>query len=214
MARGPEQAVLDHIARVRSSPRTREQALAGARAGGGPDRKASLSIGGTPWIAHVDTVEILKEREILGRRVYVVGFLADHARLGRLPMTIVVRAERVTGLGWVARGISAGANMPEPRLAAPRLLLGGSWGMFGFCGGGKVCGAAPEIDRVRLRFGNGVELEDDTEQGWALFFTDEPVERPAATVELLGADGRIVASHEWPARPDLPDALRRRIPRA
>ena len=129
-------------------------------------------------------------------------------------MTMVVRAERVTGLGWVARGISAGANMIEPRLAEPRVLLGGSWGRFGFCGGGKVCGARPEITRARLRFGNGVELEDDTENGWVLFFTDDPVERPAATVELLDVNGQVVASHEWPAGPDLPDALRRRIPRA
>ncbi len=205
MARGPEQAVLDHIARVPAEARAHERALAG------PDR---LSSGGAPWSARLETVEILKEREILGRRVYVVGFLADHARLGRLPMTMVVRAERVTGLGWVARGTSAAANMPEPRLAEPRVLLGGSWGMFGFCGGGRVSGTTPEIDRARLRFGNGIELEDDTEHDWVLFFTDEPVERPAATVELLGANGRIVASHEWPARPDLPDALRRRIPRA
>ncbi len=119
-----------------------------------------------PWTADLDTVEILKEREILGRRVYVVSFEADHLRAGRLPMTMVVRAERVTGLGWVARGIGAGASVAEPHLAEPRVLLGGSWGMFGFCGGGRVVAPTAEIDRVRLRFGNGIELEDDTETGW------------------------------------------------
>ena len=127
-------------------------------------------------------------------------------------MTMVVRAERTPGAGWVARGISAGASVPEPELETPRVLLGGSWGRFGFCGGGRVCAAPPEIERVRLRFGNGIELEDDTESGWALFFTDRPVERPAAIVELLDADGAAVASHQWPAGPELPDALRRRIP--
>jgi hypothetical protein len=210
MARGPEQAMLDHIARVRPAARRRRPAPAGARA---DDRRtAGLSIGGAPWTAHLDTVVILKERAILGRRVYVVGFEADHLRAGRLPMTMVVRAERVPGKGWMARGISAGASVPEPEVDQPRVLLGGSWGRFGFCGGGRVCGATDEIERVRLTFGNGIELEDDTEAGWVLFFTDRPVERPAAIVSLLDRDGVAVATHQWPAGPDLPDSLRRRIP--
>jgi hypothetical protein len=212
MARGPEQAVLDHIARVRPAPRRRKPALAGARADERRAPSAGISIGGAPWTADLDTVQILKERHILGRRVYVVSFEAEHLRAGHLPMTMVVRAERAPGLGWVARGISAGASVPEPELDAPRVLLGGSWGRFGFCGGGRVCGATPEIERVRLTFGNGIELEDDTENGWVLFFTDRPVERPAAIVDLLDAGGNVVASHQWPAGPELPDELRRRIP--
>ncbi len=213
MARGPERAVLDHIARVRPAVRGRQPALAGAHVASEQTPRSALSIGGAPWTAHLDTVEILKEREILGRRVYVVGFEADHVRAGLLEMTMVVRAERVAGLGWVARGISAGATMPEPRLAEPRVLLGGSWGHFGFCGGGKVYAHGAEIEHVRLRFTNGIELEDDAEGGWVLFFTDRPVERPASLVELLDRDDTVVASHTWPAGPDLPDALRRRIPR-
>jgi hypothetical protein len=214
MARGPEQAVLDHIAGVRRPSLTLEPVLVAAGSAGERAPSAHVAVGGVPWSAHLDTVEILKERRILGRRVYIVTFEADHRRVGRVPMTMVVRAERVAGDGWVARGISAGAVRAEPRLAEPRVLLGGSWGHFGFCGGGKVAAATPEIERVRLRFGNGVELEDDTESGWVLFFTDEPVERPAATVELLDGDGRVVSRHGWPAGPDLPEALRRRLPRA
>ena len=134
-------------------------------------------------------------------------------------MTMVVRAERTPGAGWVARGISAGASVPEPELDEPRVLLGGSWGRFGFCGGGRVCAATPEIERVRLRFGNGIELEDDVESGWALFFTDRPVERPEAVVELLDATGTAVASHQWPAGPGAarraaaPDPARAHPPR-
>ena len=135
---------------------------------------------------------------MLGRRLYVVAFEADHRRAGRLEMTMVVRAERVPDVGWVARGISAGASVPEPVLETPRVLLGGSWGRFGFCGGGRVCAATPDIVRARLRFGNGIELEDDTEAGWALFFTDVPVERPEAVVELLNEHGEPVATHQWP----------------
>jgi hypothetical protein len=213
MASSPGQAVLDHLARVRRGTRTREQALAGARSGGGPTAGELRAGGGPPWTADLDTFEILKERRILGRRVYVVGFEADHLRMGRLPLTMVVWAERVTGVGWIARGISAVAGGPEPHLAEPRVFLGGSWGRFGFCGGGRVYARTGEIERVRLRFANGIELEDDTEGGWVLFFTDEPVERPAATVELLDADDTIVARHSWPAGPELPEALRHRIPR-
>jgi hypothetical protein len=213
MARRPEQAVLEHIARVRPSAVTRQPALAGARTSGERVPSSATSAGSAPWTADLDTVEFLKEREILGRRVYVVSFEADHLRAGRLPMTMVVRAERVTGLGWVARGISAGAGLAEPPLVEPRVLLSGSWGRFGFCGGGKLCGQTAGIEYARLRFTNGIELDDDTENGWVLFFTDQPVERPAATVELLDTHGAVVAIHEWPARLDLPAALRRRIPR-
>ena len=156
---------------------------------GAVQRTAGISIGGAPWTAQLETVEILKERRILGRHVYVVSFEADHLRAGRLPMTMVVRAEHVPGDGWIARGISAGASVPELAVDAPRVLLGGSWGRFGFCGGGRVCGSTPEIAAARLRFSNGIELEDDVEGGWALFFTDQPVERPSAVVELCDATG-------------------------
>src|SRR4051812_34638018 len=192
MAQGPEQAVLDHIARVRPAARRRQPASTGPRAD--DRRSAGISIGGAPWTAHLDTVEILKERRILGRHVYVVRFEADHLRAGLLEMTMVVRAERVPGDGWTARGISAGASVSDPEVDAPRVLLGGSWGRFGFCGGGRVCGTTPELSAVRLRFGNGIELEDDVEAGWALFFTDRPVERPAAVVELLDASGTAIGS--------------------
>lgn len=206
MASDPEQAVLDHIAGNAPTGRQREPALNIAQGGRvAPQRSA--------WTAIPGTVQILKERRILGRRVYVVGFDADHVRAGRVSMTMIVRAERVAGLGWVARGIGAAAVAEEPRLDEPRVLLSGSWGGFGFCGGGRLCGPdAPEIERVRLHFGNGVVLEDGTDGGWVVFFTDSPVERPEATLDLLDADGDVVASHEWPALRDLPEALRRRIP--
>ncbi len=150
---------------------------------------------------------------IRDRHVYAIAFEADHDRVGWVEMTMVVRAERVTGLGWVARGISAGTDVGDPRVTEPRVYLGGSWGRFGFCGGGRVYPSGAEVDRVRLRFVDGVELEADADDSWVLFFTDDPVERPEATLELLEAAGEVVAAHEWPPRPDLADELRRRIPR-
>jgi hypothetical protein len=65
-----------------------------------------------------------------------------------------------------------------------------------------------------VRFGNGIELEDGTDGGWVLFFTNRPVERPNAEVDLIDADGELLSSFHWPWSPDLPDELRRRIPRA
>src|SRR5262245_24728656 len=158
MAPDPEQAVLDHIAGIPpTSSRLREPALTIAQG-------ASVATGRAAWSALPDTVQVLKERRILGRRIYVVGFDADHVRAGRVSMTMVVRAERVAGLGWVARGIGAAAVADETKLDKPRVLLSGSWGRFGFCGGGRLCGPdTPEIERVRLHFGNGVVLEDGTD---------------------------------------------------
>ncbi len=150
---------------------------------------------------------------IRDRHVYMIGFEADHARAGRLELTMVVRAERVPGLGWVARAVGAGTAVGDASVSEPRIYLGGSWGRFGFCGGGRVYPGRAAVSRVRLRFASGVELEADTEGGWALFFTDRQLERPEAVVELLDGAGEVVASHEWPPRPDLADELRRRIPR-
>jgi hypothetical protein len=66
---------------------------------------------------------------------------------------------------------------------------------------------------VRVHFANGVELEDTSDAGWVLFFTSRPVERPNAQVELLNARGDLLSRFDWPWAPDLPEALRRRIPR-
>ena len=128
-------------------------------------------------------------------------------------MTMVVRAERTPGAGWVARGISAGASVPEPELddaARPaRRQLGPL----------RLLRRRPRLRARRPRSSacasasaTGSSSRTTPSSGWALFFTDRPVERPAAIVELLDATGTAVASHQWPAGPELPDALRRRIP--
>jgi hypothetical protein len=205
--------VLDCLARARAPVPARERTLTGTRTAGGPAPIEAVAAGGPPWSPRLDTVEFLKERVIGNRHVYAIGFEADHPRAGRVDMTMIARAERVTGLGWVGRGVSTGTAVGEPEVGEPRLYLGGSWGRFGFCGGGQIYPPAAAVARARLRFADGVELEADAEGGWALFFTHEPVERPDATVELLDGAGDVVATHEWPPRPDLADELRRRIPR-
>jgi hypothetical protein len=200
--RAAEQAVIDFLC---------APARALAVVGGGsrtPQRLASAR----PWSADADSVEFLKERAVLGQRLYAVGFSADHVRHGPTHMTMLVRAERVRG-SWTARSMSGVSGPAELPPTEPRVKLGGSWGHFGFCGGGPLFPAGADVARVRVRFANGVELDDDTEAGWVLFYTDMPVERPDATVELLDRRNEIVSRFEWPWARDLPDALRQRIPK-
>ena len=164
------------------------------------------------WTADLGTVDFLKQRKVLGRRLFVVAFEAEHVHRGVTQMTALVRADRL-GKTWIARRITGASGSGELPSRAPRVNVGGSWGGHGFCGGGRVDAAGADVARVRMRFANGVELEDDTEGGWVLFFTDRPVERPNAEVELLDSEGEVVSRFDWPWPPDLPEALRRRIPR-
>jgi hypothetical protein len=185
--------------------------LVPALVGGGPVR-TSRPAAVRPWSADLDTVEFLKERVVLGRRLYVVAFQADHVRRGTTTMTMLVRADRARG-SWVARSMSGVSGAGTAPWTQPHVNLGGSWGRHGFCGGGRVLTAGAHVTRVRVRFANGVELEDDTDGGWVLFFTDQPVERPSATVELLDDANGVVSSFDWPWTPELPEELRRRIPK-
>jgi hypothetical protein len=199
--RTAEEAVYELLGQPTQSP-----ALVGA--GGG--RSAPQQSRNRPWTADLGTVDFLKEREVLGRRLFVVAFEAEHVRRGATQMTVLVRADQIDKT-WTARRITGASGSGELGARGPRVNLGGSWGGHGFCGGGRVEAAGRDVARVRVRFANGVELEDDTEGGWVLFFTDRPVERPNARVELLDSAGELVSSFDWPWSPDLPDELRRRI---
>jgi hypothetical protein len=186
-------------------PATRTRALVG---GGG--RSETQPFRHRPWTADLGTVDFLKQRDVLGRRLFVVAFEAEHTRRGFTQMTALVRADRI-GRTWIARQITGASGSGELPSSAPRVNLGGSWGGHGFCGGGRVEAAGADVARVRVRFVDGVELEDDTDGGWVLFFTDRPVERPNAEVELLDSNGELVSRFDWPWTPDLPEELRRRI---
>jgi hypothetical protein len=173
-------------------------------------RNAPEPFHGRPWTADLDTLDFLKQREILGRRLFVVAFEAEHVRHGFLPMTMLVRVDRY-GQTWRARRITGASSTGELPPTIPSVNLGGTWGKLGFCGGGKVNPAGADVARVRVRFGNGVELDDSTDSGWVLFFTNRPVKRPNAEVELLDQNDAVLSSFHWPWSPDLADELRRRI---
>jgi hypothetical protein len=201
-ARTAEEAVYELL-----GERVRSPALVSAGA-----RTARQPFANRPWTADLGTVDILKQREVLGRRLFVVAFEAEHVHRGLTQMTALVRADRI-GKTWMARRITGASGSGELPSSAPRVNLGGSWGGHGFCGGGRVEAAGADVVRVRVRFANGVELEDDTEGGWVLFFTDQPVERPNAEVELLDSSSVVISSFDWPWAPDLPEELHRRIRR-
>jgi len=203
-ARTAEEAVYELLGQP-----ARPAVLVGAR----PGPTGPQPFQGRSWTADLGTVDFLKQREILGCRLFVVSFEAEHVRHGFLPMTMLVRADRF-GKTWIARRITGASGTGNLGPSTPTVNLGGSWGPHGFCGGGKVLPAGADVAQVRVRFGNGVELEDRTDGGWVLLFTNRPVERPNAEVELLDPDGAVLSRFHWPWTPDLPDELRRRIPRA
>src|SRR4029079_7350584 len=81
------------------------------------------------WTADLGPVDFLKEREVLGRRLFVVAFEAEHARRGFLQMTALLRADRI-GKTWIARRITGASGTGELPADAPRVNLGGSWGGY------------------------------------------------------------------------------------
>jgi hypothetical protein len=93
------------------------------------------------------------------------------------------------------RGGAGGAG-DEPERSTPWVnLAGGGW-PDQFYAGGRIADAGVAIARVELRFADGLVLEDDADQGVALFITENHV-RPPSTVALLDNAGNEVASHSF-----------------
>lgn len=197
--------------------------------GYGPPRVIA-EFGGPPGHqADPDSIRIVKERAIPGRRLYRISAIErrSHARQlydqGTAPwlvVPIVLRLPRRPELslwvgareqpegGWMPDGM-AGGGAGDPPWAEPRVNLCG-WGWPDrFAGGGRVIAQGRGVTRVRLRFANGVELEDSVDDGEVLFLTDEHAEVPA-TVSLYDTEGALVASHDAFAPPQLsPEELDR-----
>jgi hypothetical protein len=93
--------------------------------------------------------------------------------------------------GW--RITSYGAHRP-PRKPIPRAYLGGGDDVDGFFAAGYVDGAGAEIERVELRFADGMLLEDRPEHEIVLFVVDSPVVMPP-TVALIGSEGEEIVTH-------------------
>ena len=78
-------------------------------------------------------------------------------------------------------------------------LGGGGWPKW-FFAGGWIDAAGQPVERLELRFADGLTLDDDATEDVALFITDEHVTMPA-TIAMLDAEGNEIATH--PAFPGL-----------
>jgi hypothetical protein len=143
---------------------------------------------GHPFTARAESIRCLKERTIAHRRLYAVSF--DHQSPSPQHWRWLISVEE-DDTGWVARGGAGGAG-DSPQKSEPWVNLAGWWGRDRFCAGGDIL-FGDEVASVRLTTRDGVILEDDTDSDLVLFLTDRTVEVPV-TLELLGADGHVVAT--------------------
>lgn len=189
----PRQAILDQLARPAGRWET-----TGPRTLGVP--QAGVVHGGNPFAADLSTVRFVKHRQSKRRHVYFVTFQATIPDLGTEAHAhdYVYPVERAPGGGWQVIGGAGGAG-ESPRRSSPWVNLGGGELAGGFYAGGEIDNAGADVARVQLRFADGLTLEDDSEQGVALFICDHTARTPATAV-LYDPAGNELAAH--PAFPD------------
>lgn len=188
-ARDPEQAILDQLAGPVGVWEPGPTSPGGIQSG--------IVQGGNPEQADLSTVRFVKHRQSERRHLYFVTFDATHPRLGPIQgVRYVYPVEPDPDGGWRVFGGAGGAG-EAPRRSTPSVNLGGGGWPDRFYAGGQIDDAGTEIDRVELRFANGITLDDDAEEGVALFITDQTVESPAI-VALLNRSGNEIATHPFP----------------
>jgi hypothetical protein len=191
-ARTPEQAILDDLAR----PPGRWE-LSGTSPGGW---RSGTVRGGHPFQAEPATVQFVKHRQSERRHLYFVTFDGTIPHLGhdtrRLSWLFAVEPQ--ADGSWRATGGGGGGDSDMPPRSKPWVNLAG-WGWpHQLCAGGRIHHAGVEIARVELRFADGHTLADDTDQGIALFITDQPVQMPAILALLDPAGNDITTDHPFP----------------
>jgi hypothetical protein len=200
----PKQAILEHLARkpdvppprfgreARRPPLREGLRLLRDRLRG---RHQFLVMFGrvTGYGADPAKVRFVKERGIPGRRLYAVEFEDQWSQ----PWHWLVAAQQSEAGEWSVGEVAGGGGgwgQSEPRPRRPWLNFCGSWGADGFYGGGAVHTAGADVSRVRLRFRDGLVLEDDVDSGVALFATDRQIQAPVR-VELTDRGGTVIAIH-------------------
>jgi hypothetical protein len=186
-ASDPEQAILDELARPAGRWQPGPPSPGGIQAG-------TVS-GGNPFQADLSTVRFVKHRQSQRRRLHFVTFdgMIPHLDNRTLTFNYLFPLERDPEGNWRSLG-GAGGGDDAPRRSTPWVNLAGGDAGDHFYAGGRIDGAGIDIARVQLRFADDRTLEDDSEQGVALFITDEAVSM-AATVVLLDHAGNEVAAH-------------------
>ncbi len=176
-----QRAVIDELSRPagrvlsqRSSP---GGWIAELRKAGGADADAS-------------TVQFVKERRIGAKQLHAVAFRTVDGQ----SRSFVIGTEQDETGAWHVSGMAGGGGN-DPHRERPWVNLAG-WGWpASFYGGGNVIGNGCEAaHRVRLRFKNGVELEDTVDDSLVLFIADRAVNAPAS-VDILDSAGLVMETH-------------------
>ena len=184
----PKQAILDELARPLG------QWEPGGTSPGG--WQSGIMRGGNAFQADPATIQFVKHRESERRHLYFVTFEGPIPQLGpdrRYPWSYVFPVEPDPDGGWRVRGGAGGAGGTPPR-SRPWVNLGGGGWPDQFYAGGRIDNAGVEVAHVKLRFANGLTLQDDATTGVALFITDQNIEMPA-TVAVLDHTGNELVSH-------------------
>ncbi|MBV9001933.1 MAG: hypothetical protein JO304_22945 [Solirubrobacterales bacterium] len=186
-AADPERAVLEDLA-----------GPVGVWEPGGPSPggvESGIVRGGRLEQADMATVRFVKHRQSAMRHLYFVSFEGTIPQLGadvhRFGYVYPVEPDP-TG-GWRVFGGVGGSGEP-PRRSRPWVNLGGGGWPDRFYAGGQIEDDGLGVDRIELRFANGVVLRDDATHGVVLFITDETVAMPA-TLVMLDRAGTEIATH-------------------
>jgi hypothetical protein len=177
----PKQAIVAQLALPRGKPMW--QSAPSPRAA----RRSIVRGGGHD--ADPDTMRFIKQRATHHHELHAVTFADREEKKYRFLVGVVQNRD-----GWEVKGLAGGGEVDPPR-AQPWVNTCG-WGWpNSFCSGGWVVGTGSEAAaRVRLRFPGGPTLQDSVDDGIVLMISDARVQVPA-TVEILDADGSLIATH-------------------
>lgn len=151
--------------------------------------------GGSAEQADLATVRFVKHRKSERRHLYYVTFQGTIPHLGSVvhEFHYAYPVEPDPEGGWRVCGGSGGAG-EMPRRSTPWVNLGGGGWPIWFFAGGRIDPAGQSVDRVELRFRDGVTLDDDATDNVALFISDQPPAMPA-TVAMLDREGTEIVRH-------------------
>jgi hypothetical protein len=187
-ATDPEQAVLDDLAGPVGAWEPGGTSPGGVQVG--------IVRGGKLEQADMSTVRFVKHRQSARRHLYFVTFegTIPHLWPDICRFQYVYPVEPDPTDGWRVVGGAGGAGDGPLRSRPWVNLAGGGW-PDRFYAGGPIEDAGTEVDRIELRFANGIVLHDDATEGVALFITDETVAL-SATLFMLDRAGNEIATAE------------------
>jgi hypothetical protein len=136
----------------------------------------------------LSTVSYLKEKNIDDRRIYVItvtDFAGDD--------WLLIQAVVPTDGGWrVSAGVQCRdrTRRPPPN---PSVALSAIFTDSLFLAGGRISSAGAPIARVRLRWGDGTALDDNTDADVVVFASAAGPQR-GAVLEFLSATGELLGT--------------------